>query len=84
MATIDVTQIQTELERRIAQRSGDEVIRIAQNGQVIGAIRYIPEPSGHPMEPRPIGLAAGKVTVPPEFFEPLPDDLLAAFNGESE
>lgn len=32
-------------------------------------------------EPRPIGLAKGKLTVPPEFFEPLPEDLLNEFEG---
>lgn len=30
---------------------------------------------------RPIGLAKGQFTVPPSFFEPLPDDLLRAFEG---
>jgi hypothetical protein len=32
--------------------------------------------------PRPIGLAKDKgVSIPDSFFEPLPDELLAAFNG---
>ncbi len=31
--------------------------------------------------PRPIGLARGRLTVPPSFFEPLPDDVLASFEG---
>jgi hypothetical protein len=34
--------------------------------------------------PRPIGLAKDRgVPVPDSFFEPLPDDVLASFNGES-
>jgi prevent-host-death family protein len=33
--------------------------------------------------PRPIGLARGRVTVPPSFFEPLPDDVLGGFEGAS-
>ena len=33
-------------------------------------------------KPRPIGLDEGKITLGPEFFEPLPDELLAYFNGE--
>lgn len=33
-------------------------------------------------KPRPIGLAKDKgVPIPDSFFEPLPDELLAAFNG---
>jgi len=31
---------------------------------------------------RPIGLAKGEFKVPPEFFEPLPSELLDAFNGQ--
>mgnify|MGYP000902042716 CR=1 FL=1 len=30
---------------------------------------------------RPFGLARGQFTIPPSFFDPLPDDLLAAFEG---
>jgi hypothetical protein len=31
---------------------------------------------------RPLGLARGEFKVTPAFFEPLPDDILAFFNGE--
>ncbi len=31
--------------------------------------------------PRRLGTAKGKVTVPPEFFEPLPEEILRAFEG---
>jgi hypothetical protein len=33
-------------------------------------------------KPRPIGLDKGKIKLGPEFFAPLPDELLAYFNGE--
>jgi prevent-host-death family protein len=33
--------------------------------------------------PRPIGLARGRLTVPPAFFEPLPEDMLGGFEGAS-
>ena len=32
-------------------------------------------------KPRPIGLAKGKFEVPKTFFEPLPDELILAFEG---
>jgi hypothetical protein len=35
-------------------------------------------------EPRPVGRAKGKFTVPDELFEPLPEDLVAAFEGRGE
>lgn len=31
---------------------------------------------------RPVGLAKGQFTVPPEFFAPLPSEVLTAFSGE--
>jgi len=31
---------------------------------------------------RPIGLAAGKFSVPESFFEPLPDETLDLFDGK--
>ena len=33
--------------------------------------------------PRKFGIDQGKVEVPPEFFEPLPDDILRYFTGEN-
>jgi hypothetical protein len=48
----------------------------------IAEIRPLPKT---PAQPRPIGLAADRgVELPPEFFEPLPVELLAAFNGATD
>ena len=44
----------------------------------IAEIRPLP---AREMKPRPIGLARGRFTVPPSFFEPLPDHLQDAFEG---
>jgi hypothetical protein len=35
-----------------------------------------------PVKQRPIGLAKGLVEIPASFFEPLPDDILDAFEGK--
>lgn len=34
------------------------------------------------MKRRPIGLAKGRFEIPESFFEPLPDDMLDAFEGK--
>jgi antitoxin (DNA-binding transcriptional repressor) of toxin-antitoxin stability system len=39
-----------------------------------------PLPPGR-KRPRPIGLDKGTFTVSPQFFEPLPEELLAHFGG---
>jgi prevent-host-death family protein len=33
------------------------------------------------MQRRPIGLAKGDISIPPSFFEPLPEEILASFEG---
>jgi antitoxin (DNA-binding transcriptional repressor) of toxin-antitoxin stability system len=34
-----------------------------------------------PLEPRQIGFAAGKFTIPDDFDEPLPEEVLRSFEG---
>ncbi|HEY9807698.1 MAG TPA: DUF2281 domain-containing protein [Halomicronema sp.] len=34
-----------------------------------------------PKEPRPFGLAAGEFTVPPDFNDPLPEEIFQDFEG---
>jgi hypothetical protein len=38
--------------------------------------------AGNEKKPRPIGLAKGLWSVTEDFFEPLPDELLDAFEGK--
>jgi hypothetical protein len=35
-------------------------------------------------EARPLGWLKGQLEIPDSFFDPLPDDVLNAFNGEAE
>ena len=45
----------------------------------VAELRPLPEA---PRSPRPIGLGQGLGTIHPEFYDPLPDDLLDAFEGQ--
>lgn len=61
------------------------VDRVAEGETVLICRRNVPAAELRPVPKarrtrRPIGLVAG-FTVPPSFFEPLPDDILAAFEG---
>jgi len=38
-----------------------------------------PIEADHPAQPRTLGLLAGKLTVPDDFDDPLPDDVLNTF-----
>jgi antitoxin (DNA-binding transcriptional repressor) of toxin-antitoxin stability system len=54
--------------------AGDEII-ITQDGKPIARV----EPITPELKPRVPGIDAGKFVVPPEFFDPLPEEILNAF-----
>ena len=75
MRQVNIHEAKTHLSKLIAD--GKEVV-IARYGEPVARL----VPIRPPADKRVPGSARGKFTVPPEFFEPLPDDILAAFNGE--
>jgi antitoxin (DNA-binding transcriptional repressor) of toxin-antitoxin stability system len=65
----------------IVQRAADgETIVICENQRPIAEIRPLPQ---RPTAPRPIGLGIGEGTILPSFYEPLPDEIVRGFYGES-
>jgi antitoxin (DNA-binding transcriptional repressor) of toxin-antitoxin stability system len=60
---------------------------LAKGEIIILCKRNIPIAEIRPIQPprknhRPLGLARGEFEVTSAFFEPLPDDMLAEFNGD--
>ena len=79
MKTLNIHEAKTHLSAILAAlKPGDKVL-ICRRNKPIAEITALPS---KPRKPRPIGLEAGKFTVPPSFFEPLPDDVLDAFEGK--
>ena len=77
MKTINVHEAKTHLSRLLESvEEGDEVI-IARAGKPIAKLVPL-----KPERRRPGGLK-GKVRIHPDFDKPLPDDVAAAFRGES-
>ncbi len=75
MQQIGILQAKTQFSKLIASvEKGEEVI-IARYGEPVARL----VPFRKPDVPRTPGSAKGKFTVPPEFFEPLPDDIVNAF-----
>lgn len=72
MTTVNVHQAKTHLSRLLQQVAAGEEVVIARAGHPVA--RLVPVA---PREPRKPGLAKGRVTE--AFFEPLPDDELAAW-----
>jgi prevent-host-death family protein len=75
MQTINVHAAKTQLSRLLdAVAAGEEVI-IAKAGKPVA--RLVPI-DGH-KQPRQLGTLAGEFTVPDDFDDPLPEDILADF-----
>ena len=78
MIKLNIHEAKTHLSRHLARVAQGETILLCRRNVPIAEIRPLPPER---QDPRPVGLARGKVTIPPAFFEPLPEDLLAGFEG---
>jgi len=79
METITVDEILRDPNAFLNRIQQGVVIAIVSGNQAIAKVT--------PLEPtvtgsRPFGLAAGEFTVPDDFDQPLPDDVLAQFEGK--
>ena len=82
MIRINIHEAKTHLSRHLARVENEGVtILICRRNVPIAEIRALhPQPSG----PRELGQLKGQFEVPESFFEPLPEDLLVAFDGGEE
>ena len=79
MIKLNIHEAKTHLSRYLDRLEKGEKILLCRRNAPIAEIRpLLPERS----TPRPIGLDRGAFEVPPSFFEPLPDEVTAAFRGE--
>ena len=83
MTAISVYDARAGLSRLIERALGGEDIVITRKGKP--TVRLVPVGDGKPAR-RQLGQLAGEFECPPDsaFFDPLPDDVLAAFHGEDE
>ena len=79
MIRLNIHEAKTHLSRYLDELAKGEIIILCKRNIPIAEIRPIhPQRKDH----RPLGLARGEFEVTPEFFEPLPDEILASFNGD--
>ena len=78
MIKLNIHQAKTHLSRYLPQLAQGEVLLLCKRNRPVAEIRGVPPES---LEPRPIGLAKGQFRVPADFNDPLPADLLTAFDG---
>ncbi|MFA7242492.1 MAG: type II toxin-antitoxin system Phd/YefM family antitoxin [Sulfuricellaceae bacterium] len=77
MQTINIHEAKTHLSRLVEIVAAGEEVIIAKTGKPMARLVPLAKPSGR----RKLGLLAGKMVVPDDFDAPLPEDVLASFEG---
>ncbi|MEA2759626.1 MAG: hypothetical protein QOH65_2239 [Methylobacteriaceae bacterium] len=77
---IDLAEAAARLPELVqAAERGEEVV-IARDGQPVA--KMVGVAPRRPVKKRVFGALKGRISIGPEFFEPLPEDELALWNGE--
>jgi prevent-host-death family protein len=79
MDTVNLYDAKTNLSSLVERAAAGEEIIIAKAGRPLARL----VPLARRTTPRPLGFLAGQVVVGPDFDEPLPEEILAAFEGRS-
>jgi len=78
MIKANIHEVKEQLSSYLARLEKGETVLVCRRNVPVAELRPLPR---RPSKRRPIGLARGQITVPDTFFEPLPADLLDAFEG---
>ncbi len=79
MSTISVHEMQRDPLGWLRRVEAGETLVVLRDDQPVAEIKPVPAPLSRP---RPFGLAAGEFTVPADFDQPLPDEVLKEFEGQ--
>jgi antitoxin (DNA-binding transcriptional repressor) of toxin-antitoxin stability system len=79
MKRVNMHDAKRNLSRHIAELKPGETIQICNRNEPVAELRAF---SKTPKQGVRIGVLEGQIEIPDSFFEPLPDDLLRAFNCE--
>ncbi|MBI2688512.1 MAG: type II toxin-antitoxin system Phd/YefM family antitoxin [Acidobacteria bacterium] len=78
MKRVNMHDAKTHLSQYVAELKPGETLILCNRNEPVAELRSLKRKK---LKPR-IGVFEGQFTVPDSFFEPLPDDILKAFNGE--
>jgi prevent-host-death family protein len=78
MSVFNVHEAKTHLSRLLDRVAEGEEIIIAKSGRPVAKLVRVAA------EPRQPGRLKGRIRIGPDFDEPLPEEILAAFRGEGE
>ncbi len=78
MIVVNIHEAKAKLSEYLDAVANGERVVICKRNQPVAELRAIEQKR---TEPRPLGLAKGQVSIPPSFFEPMPDEFLDAFES---
>ena len=81
MTTITIDQIQQDVTGFLRRVAAGETLLVMDANRPLAEIKPA-RSSVTSRQPRPAGLCAGEFLVPDDFDDPLPDDVLRAFEGQ--
>ena len=82
MIRLNIHEAKTHLSRYLARLKPGDTIVLCRRNTPVAEIRPVSAPVVR--RRRLLGLAKGMGHVPKRFFDPLPDDILALFEGRGE
>lgn len=77
MIRVNIAEAKANLSSYIERVEAGETVVLCRRNVPVAEIRPLRKAA---QQPRPVGIDRG-MSVPPSFFEPLPDALLEAFEG---
>lgn len=78
MLIVNIFEVKAKLSEYLDLVSKGERVMICRRNQPVAELRAVQTPR---TEPRPVGGGKDRVRIPESFFEPLPAELLDAFDG---
>jgi antitoxin (DNA-binding transcriptional repressor) of toxin-antitoxin stability system len=78
MSTITVQEIQSDPFAFLRRVKAGEALLVVRDDRPLAEVKPVSAPA---RQLRPFGLCAGQFTVPADFDQPLPEDLLKEFEG---
>ena len=79
MIMVNIHEAKARLSEYLEAAGRGERVVICKRNQPVAELK--PLPATIATKPRPVGGVSG-IVLPPSFFDPLPDDLLNAFEGK--
>jgi prevent-host-death family protein len=81
MIVVNIFEAKAKLSEFLDLAARGERVLICKRNRPVAELRAVESAR---TEPRPIGLARGRLTIPDAFFDPLPDEVLEAFGSSGE